>query len=73
MKTLIKEFNASMPINHYDENILKLMVYGTAYFTFATQLQKDYNIIEVNERFRTNEICEIRTLYVEIKLQRKDK
>lgn len=60
IKFLIKHFESSMPINKYDDNVLRLLVYGGAYYIFVTELQKDYNIIEVNERFTSNPISERR-------------
>ena len=61
---LVKMFTASMPINAYDDNRLKLVVYGSAYLEVLKL--KNYSVINVNERFINNEKAEVRTLQVRI-------
>lgn len=61
---LVKMFTASMPINAYDDNHLKLVVYGSAYFEVLKL--KNYSVVNVNEQFINNEKAEVRTLQVRI-------
>ena len=64
---LVKMFAASMPINAHDDNRLKLVVYGNAYFELLKL--KNYSVINVNEQFINNEKAEVRTLQVRITLE----
>lgn len=71
MITLKKQFKSSIPLNKYDKNILKLIVYGTAYVDFY-KIQNKYDLIDVNEHFVDSLEINTQTLFVTLTLQEKE-
>ena len=71
MNMLKKQYKASVPLNVFGEEKLKLFVYGTAYIDFA-KLQNKYDLIDVDEHFEDNLINNTRTLFVSLTLQEKE-
>lgn len=69
---LMKTYTASMPINKYSDNTLRLCVYGTAFVDFH-KLQFKYTIISVEEHFYNNDKAETRTLNVILTLTENNK
>ena len=63
----LKTFTASMHMNKYSDNTLRLYVYGTAFVEFH-KLQDEYTIINVEEKFYNNEKAEVRQLNVTLTL-----
>ena len=64
---LIKRFSASMPINDYNDERLKLVVYGCAYLEIVKL--KNYSVINIEEMFHNNPKSMCRTLDVRITLE----
>lgn len=66
-----KQYRSSIPLNAFNKEQLKLLVYGAAYIDFA-KLQNKYNLIDVTEYFEENLINNTRTLFVTLTLEEKD-
>ena len=64
---LIKRFSASMPINNYNDERLKLVVYGCAYLEILKM--KNYSVVNIEEMFTNNPKSMCRTLNVRIILE----
>ena len=63
----LKTFTASMPMDKYSDNTLKLCVYGIAFVEFH-KLQNEYKIVDVEETFYDNAKANVRQLNVTLKL-----
>lgn len=68
IEILHKTFTASMPLNAYDDERLKLVVYGSAYIEIMRL--KEYSVINIEENFYNNYKAECRTLHIMIDLQK---
>lgn len=71
MNMLKKQYKSSIPLNSYDKNTLKLIVYGTAYVDFY-KIQNKYDLIDVNEHFVDSLENNTQTLFVTLMLQEKE-
>lgn len=71
MNMLKKQYKSSIPLNRFDKETLKLIVYGTAYVDF-NKLQNKYDLIDVTEHFVDSLENNTQTLFVTLTLQEKE-
>ena len=69
---MIRVYNASMPINEYDDNKLRLSVYGLAYEELKIKYP-EYVVFSIREDLYSSTKTETRTFAITIELLERDK